>query len=235
MTNNTIYSVENEKFIFLLNDLTAADWVLNVNENMPKHELSRRFMEIHHIFLRRLDRQEKGGLRMTPMPKLVKVVRGWIILYKCTLSLLRKQHPRLSSSRDLVIGKTNWSERLGISASGLLLIDHSSRYAEFWAERAIKTKNGYSSFESRLSFVGSYIYNEYAKMVRNDEWLVLDTFSNGVTSYDMMLFIMERHCTPETFPLEAKKIGWRIKTGNKESIIRVFQIYSKLKEKDYHF
>ncbi|CAM3812638.1 hypothetical protein [Serratia silvae] len=234
MTNNAIYSVENDKFIFLFNDLTAAYWVLNIEADISDQELAGRFMDIHQVFLGRLGRQEKGGLRKVPEAELIKVVRGWIVLYKCTIALLRRQHPRLSSSRDLVVGKLNWSERLKISASGLLLIDHSSRYAEFWAERAIKTKNGYSSLESRLSFVGSYIYNEYAQMVHKGELLVLDSFSNGVTSYDMMLFLRESHCAPESFLTEIKKIGWRVELGDEASINRIFQLYTKIKEKELH-
>lgn len=234
MTNNAIYPVQNEKFLFLFNDLTAAHWVLNIKVDISDQELASRFMEIHQLFLGRLGRQEKGILRKVPATKLIKVVRGWITLYKYTMDLLRRQHPRLSNSRDLVIAKHNWSERLKISASGLLLIDHSSRYAEFWAERAIKTKDGYSSFESRLSFAGGYIYNEYAQMVRKGELLVLDSFSNGVTSYDMMIFLRESHCTPESFLSEIKKAGWRVELGDETSINLIFQLYTKIKAKDLH-
>ena len=234
MTNNAIYSVENEKFLFLFNDLTAAHWVLSVEVDVSDQELAGRFMEIHKVFLGRLGRQEKGILRKVPATTLVKVVRGWILLYQRTITLLRRQHPRVSASRDLVIGRCNWSERLEISASGLLLLDHSSRYAEFWAERSIKTRDGYSSLQSRLSFVGSHIYNEYAQMVRKGELLVLDGFSNGVTSYDMMLFLRESNCSPGSFLSEIKKLGWRLELGDEKAIDVIFQLYTKFKEKDLH-
>lgn len=234
MTNNAIYSVDNEKFLFLLNDLTAAHWVLNISPDISDQILIDGFMDIHHIFLGRLSRQEKGIFSKVPTTTLVKVVRGWILLYQRTITLLRRQHPRVPTSRDLVIGRCNWSERLEISASGLLLLDHSSRYAEFWAERSIKTRDAYSSLESRLSFVGSHIYNEYAQMVRKGELLVLDGFSNGVTSYDMMLFLRKSNCSPESFLSEIKKLGWRLELGDEKAIDIIFQLYTKLKEKDLH-
>ncbi|MEP3245490.1 MAG: hypothetical protein ABJN40_01705 [Sneathiella sp.] len=230
VTKNAIYSIESEKFIFLYNDLTAARWVLNIDANLSDQLLIDRFMEIHHVFLARLGRQEKGFLGKVSTTKLARVVRGWILLYQSTISLLKKQYPRLPTSRDLVIGRFNWSEQLEISASGLLLIDHSSRYAEFWAERSIKTKDGYSTLESRLKFVGSYIYNEYAQMVRNGKLLVLDSFSNGVTSYDMMLFLRESDCSQRSFLSEIKKLGWRIETGDETAIHRIYQLYAKFVE-----
>jgi hypothetical protein len=227
LKDNSIYLVDNEKFLFFLNDLTAAKWVIDIEACIPDQELASRFMTIHQIFLGRLGRQEKGILRKVPATTLVKVVRGWIILYQCTIALLRRQHPRLQTSRDLVIGKYNWSEELKISASGLLLLDHSSRYAEFWAERSINTKDAYFSLESRLSFVGSHVYNAYAQMVRKGELLVLDVFSNGVTSYDMMLFLKDSNCSPESFLSEMKKLGWRLELGNEKSIDIIFQLYNK--------
>jgi len=234
LTNNAIYSVDSEKFLFFYNDLTAAHWVLTIESDLSDQLLVDRFMKIHHIFLGRLGRQEKGIFSKVPITKLTKVVRGWILLYRCTMGLLREQYPRSSSSRDLVIGENNWSERLNISASGLLLIDHSSRYAEFWAERSIKTKEGYSSLESRLSFVGGDAYNEYAQMVRNGELLVLDSFSNGVTSYDMMIFLRESGCSTDSFLPEIQKLGWRLELGGKKAIDYIFRIYSKLEGKDLH-
>lgn len=233
-TNNAIYSAENEKFLFFYNDLTAAYWVSTIESDLSDQLLVDRFMEIHHIFIGRLNRQEKGIFTKVPIMQLAKVVRGWMSLYQCTMSLLRAQYPRSSASRDLVIGKVNWSERLNVSASGLLLIDHSSRYAEFWAERSIKTKDGYSSLEFRLSFVGSSAYNEYAQMVRRGELLVLDGFSNGVTSYDMMLFIKESGCSSDSFLSEIHKIGWRLELGGEKAIDNIFQIYEHLEERDLH-
>lgn len=234
MISKAIYPIENEKFLFLVNDLTAAHWVSNIDNDLSDQLLVDRFMEIHHGFLKRLARQEKGIFSQVPITKLIQVVRGWILLYQCTLTLLRKQYPRLSTSRDLVIASSNWSEKLNISASGLLLIDHSSRYAEFWAERSIKTKDGYSSLESRLSFVGSYVYNEYAEMVRKGKLLVLDSFSNGVTSYDMMLFLRERSCSPKSFLSEIGKMGWRVEYGDEKAIGHIFQLHNELKENDLH-
>jgi len=234
LINNSIYSVESEKFLFFYNDLTAAHWVSTIESDLSDQLLVDHFMKIHHIFLGRLGRKEKGIFTKVTIIKLAKVVRGWISLYLCTISLLREQYPRSSASRDLVIGEVNWSERLNLSASALLLIDHSSRYAEFWAERSIKTKDGYSSLESRLLFVGSNAYNEYAQMVRKGDLLVLDNFSNGVTSYDMMLFVRESGCSPESFLSEIHKLGWRLELGGQKAIDYIFQIYAKLEDKDLY-
>lgn len=233
-TDNYSIAVDNEKFLFLFNDLTAANWVYSTKEDASDKDLLNSFAEIHRIFLNRLNRQEKGIFDRVPKPHLVKVIRGWASLYRCTLGLLRNQYPRSKFTRDLIIGHTNWSERLNISASGLIVIDHSSRYAEFWAERSIKTKEGYSSLESRRSFVGSPAFNGYAELVRKNEFLALDGFSNGVTSYDMMLFLRDSDCTQATFASEIDRLGWRLVRGDDTSIGNIFRIYSQLKDADLH-
>lgn len=223
-----IHHVENDKFLFLLNDLTAANWVSSIDIYRSDESLVDAFMEIHQVFLRRLDRGEKGFLRSVGISELAKVLRGWILLYKRTLSLLRHQFPRLPATRDMIIAGFNWSETLKISAGGLLLIDHSSRYAEFWAERSIKTKDGYCSLSSRLAFVGSWAYNEYAQMVRKGDLLVLDGFSNGVTSYDMMILIKGINYSVEDFLYEIKKRDWRLERGDEKAIERLLKIYSDM-------
>lgn len=234
MVNNAIVSIEREKFAFFVNDLIAANWVLSAEISVSDDILVYRFMEIHKIFLRRLGRKEKGIFKKLPSKQLAKIVRGWIQLYRCTLGELRRNFARSPSCRDMIINGINWSDRLNISASGLLVIDHSSRYAEYWAERSVKTKNGYYSLTSRLSFIGSYAYNEYAKMVRDGNILILDNFSNGVTSYDLMLFIRESGCTPVSFLTEIKKMKWNLYSGQKANIERIFEIYANLTDKDLH-
>lgn len=231
MVDDYTYHVDTDKFLFLINDLIAANWVSSIDTYKTDESLVDAFMEIHQVFLHRLNRQEKGFLRSVSISHLAKVVRGWINLYKRTLSLLRYQFPRQSTTRDMVIEGFNWSERLKISAGGLLLIDHSSRYAEFWAERSINTKDGYSSLSSRLAFVGSWAYNEYAQMVRKGELLVLDGFSNGVTSYDMMIFIGGINCSVEDFLCEIKNKDWRLERGDEEAIERLLEIYSNMNGK----
>jgi hypothetical protein len=234
LSNNANYSVESEKFLFLYNDLTAADWVTSVKADVSDDLLVGRFMEIHQVFLGRLGRKERGIFAKVSREHLARVVRGWILLYRRTLDLLREQYPSSECSRGLVIGKVNWSDRLRVSASGLILIDHSSRYAEYWAERSIKTIDGYSSFESRFSFVGSNTYNDYAQLIRSGEFLVLDSFSNGVTSYDMMLFLKESSCSPDLFLSEISKLGWRLEIGDKKAINYLFQIYDALESDSLH-
>lgn len=234
LIGNSVLSIDNEKFEFLLNDLTAASWVLSADVGVADCTLVGRFMEIHKVFLDRLGRKERGALIRMPAEKLSEIVRGWILLYKCTLSELRKQFPRTNTSTDMILYRVNWSERLKISASGLLIIDHSSRYAEYWAERSVKTKYGYHSLNSRLSFIGGPVYAEYARMVRNGDLLVLDGFSNGVTSYDMMLFIRETGCSPASFLSEIKNKKWRVERGYKDAIDRIFELYANLSDNDLH-
>ncbi len=228
--NEFVYEVENEKFLFLYNDLSAAQWVYNIKANLSDQRLVDSFMDIHDIFLGRLNRKDKGFFRKLPIAKLAEIVRGWILLYKRTLDLLREEFPRTAMSRDLVIGSVNWSKRLKLSSVGLLFIDHSSRYAEFWAERSIKTKEGYNSLETRLSFIGNCAYKDYAQMVRKGELLILDSFSNGVTSYDMMLFIRKNEISRDSFFSEIEKLGWRLEVGNKKAIDNIFRIYEQLDE-----
>lgn len=234
LLNSATHQIDSEKFIFFYNDLTAAFWVLNIDDSLEDSVLIERFMEIHNAFLSRLNRKDKGIFSKVTCEKLADVIRGWTTLYRATLELLRQQFPRLSTKRDLLIGRINWSERLNICASGLLLIDHASRYAEYWAERAIKTSGGYSSLGFRLRFIGSVVFNEYAEAVRRGELLVLDGFSNGVTSYDMMVFLKESCCEQELFLAEIKKLGWRLEIGDDRSIERIYQIYSKLDDTVLH-
>lgn len=230
MSSGVIISAEGDKVLFLVNDLVAANWVLRTDIGISDDMLVAGFMEVHQAFLYRLGRKEKSILKRMTTGNLARIVRGWIILYRRTLSELREQFPRSFISTDLILGGINWSEKLQISASGLLLIDHSSRYAEYWAERSVKTKDGYCSLQSRLSFIGSYVYNEYSQMVRRGDLLILDSFSNGVTSYDMMLFLRESGCTTENFLSEISKLNWRVEHGSINDIERVFQIFASLKD-----
>lgn len=79
-----------------------------------------------------------------------------------------------------------------------------------------------------MAFVGSWAYNEYAQMVRRGDLLVLDGFSNGVTSYDMMILIKETNCSVENFLYEIKKRDWRLERGDEKAIERLLNIYSDM-------
>jgi len=230
-----IFHAEGEKYYFLLNDLVAADWVLHADIQLPDDIIVTKFMEIHQAFLHRLGRKEKSILKKMTTGNLAKIVRGWIILYRRTLHELELEFPRSIVCTDMICSGINWSEKLKVSAVGLMLIDHSSRYAEYWAERSVKTRDGYDSLQSRLSFVGSYVYKEYAKLVRRGDLLILDGFSNGVTSYDMMLFIRESGCTPDTFLFDMKKSNWRLERGNSKVVEHIFRIYASLRDNDWRF
>ncbi len=221
-----MYVVDRIKLPFLINDLISAAWVETIDLAVTDAQLVHEFRKLHQELLSRLDREERGYLSKVPISQLAEVVRGWVRLYRCTLTLLRRQHPRTAVARDLTIDDVNWSEALAISADGLLLIDHSSRYAELWAERAITTENGFSSLGDRMSFVGSDQYNAYANLVQSGELLVLDRVSNGVTSYDMKMFIESGTCQESQFETEIQELGWFVETGSRTAIARLFRIFS---------
>ncbi|MES2760314.1 MAG: hypothetical protein V4693_23310 [Pseudomonadota bacterium] len=147
--------------------------------------------------MKRLGRENKGFFTQVPEELLLKVVRGWIELYQLTLKDLGSNFPRTSHSLDLSADGINWSERLNVNATGLLRIDSASRYAEFWAERSIRTLDKYRSFASRKQFVGSNAYSGYSNLVVRGEFLMLDRMANGVPSYDMFEAIVRERMRNE--------------------------------------
>lgn len=65
-------------------------------------------------------------------------------------------------------------------------------------------------------------------MVRKGDLLVLDGFSNGVTSYDMMILIKGINYSVEDFLYEIKKRDWRLERGDEKAIERLLKIYSDM-------
>lgn len=219
-------SVDANKFEFFLNDMVAASWVLRETTHS---DLIGAFLKLHESFMKRLGRENRGFFSQVPEERLLKIVRGWIELYQLTLKDLGSRFPRSSQSLDLSADGVNWSERLNINATGLLRIDGASRYAEFWAERSIRTVDKFRSFSSRKKFVGSTAYIGYSNLVIGGEFLVLDRMANGVPSYDMFETIVREKLRDEKHLKDiALTNDWSIAVSSETSISKLIALAEEL-------
>jgi hypothetical protein len=174
--------------IFLA-DLRAAEYALS---DEPSEGPSATVFDNYHaritqsitgVCVRLLDLTDEETLRA--------VIRGWANLYRATLCDLRERHS-LANSSDLEFQGINWSSRLNIPASGLIHIDQSSRYAEYWAQRSITDEKVRNSYDSRLRFVKSQEYHQVARMKESGELLVYDGDNLGTPSYDLVALMRRR-------------------------------------------
>lgn len=222
-----------DKVNFFVNDLVAAAWVTKTDPQEPACVLVKEFMDIHEIFLNRIGRSRRELFARVKQSYLVEIVRGWIQLYRLTLSKLRSDYPCGDTTPNLIANGVNWSEALGVSAMGLVAIDHASRYAEFWAERSVSNSGVYESLGSRMAFVNSHMYHDFSMMVREGHILVLDCLNNGVTSFDLLNAI-KSHSEPdlENFNHELRQHNWKLIYGDDSSIMTAYELATKLSEEN---
>lgn len=203
------FSMDDEKFAFLLNDLVAASWVERELKLTEPSDLEDRFLQLHRSFMVRLGRTDKGIFDTMDREYLSEIVQGWLLLYSNTLSDLRKRFPRRVGNSDLLAKGVNWSQRLGISLSGLIRVDNASRYAEFWAERSFNQPEFFESFSERVDFVGSREYVEYSDMINSGALLILDERLNGIPSFDVFSLIRRKRIkTRGELSLVFEEQGW---------------------------
>ncbi|MBK6918028.1 MAG: hypothetical protein IPH07_11560 [Deltaproteobacteria bacterium] len=216
-----------EQMKFLVADLRAASWVLQVDPDLDADVLRTKFLSIHQFFLRNLGRSRPELFKGVDPRFLLDIVRKWIVLYRSTLALLQEEYPRVPGSVDLALGDENWSATLGISFEGLAQagINYASRYAEFWAERSIRDPEVYASFPQRLAFVGSPGYRELAALRRENRLVVKDDFANGVTAFD--LYEALRAASPAQRPAAVWAArGWRLVTIDREAVVRFLRWFA---------
>jgi hypothetical protein len=174
------------KFRILLTDLHAARWVNEFRDQRKDQVLVTRFLSIHQFFLKNLGKNRPGLLSDVDRSVMATVVRGWMELYQLGIDDLRRRYPRTMVTPDLVAEGTNWSAELDMSFDGLLGIDFPSRYAEFWAERSIRDRKVFESYEARRDFIASFAYRLVEELVLDDQLLVVDDLTNGITAFDLM-------------------------------------------------
>jgi hypothetical protein len=208
MTNHE-YMAEDE-WRFILADLRAAKWVLRTNPRTEDHVLAKKFFSIHQFFLRNIGRERPELFQDVDRGFLLEVVRRWIVLYCRTIGALAHRYPRTATTNDLELRDINWSEGLGISYTGILRgMSYASRYAEYWAERSLRCRRTFASYDSRMRFVGSPAYWDICELITDKQLVVVDQLENAATSYDMLGVTAaseQRHDLRAIF----NRQGWRV-------------------------
>jgi hypothetical protein len=149
--------------------------------------LLRKFLSLHQFFMRNIGRERPELFAGIADAFMVDVVRRWILLYRQTLVALRKRYPRAAGTRDLSLGGVNWSEGLGITYEGLLAgASHSSRYAEYWAEKSLKSRSIYESYDARCAFVDTSDYWSMFELANAKQLIVVDQLVNAVPWFDLV-------------------------------------------------
>jgi len=201
-----------EEWRFMLADFRAATWVHEADPDAEHDLLLRKFLSIHQFFLRNIGRERPELFNDVPAQLLVDVVRRWIPLYRRTLAALRERFPRGPGTPDLTLAGVNWSRDLGIAYQGLLDGgSHASRFAEFWAEKSLKSPRVYETYDARMRFVGSPSYWEHFELRLAKKLSVVDELANAVPSFDLIESAAGANGADE---LRARYTGngWRVET-----------------------
>lgn len=176
-----------EEWRFLRADLRAAAWVLETDPQLDGDTLLRKFLSLHQHFVKNIGRERPELFADVAGDVMCAVVRRWIVLYRRTLYALHQRFPRQAGTPDLSLGGVNWSEFLGIAFDGILHgASHASRYAEYWAEKSIKSREVFETFDARLAFVATPAYWQLLDHAVARQLTVLDPLANSVTSFDLV-------------------------------------------------
>ncbi len=144
--------------------------------------------------------------------RLSDILRLWARLYRAALRELQARYPaRLGT--HLEFEKVDWTMRLGIATPGLAAIDQASRYAEYWAQQAIRSDEIYNSFDSRYDFISSRTYRDLAELRERGDLRIFGSDRLGTPSYDLADLARER---PAVTPVR----DWLMLTGNYPTILR---------------
>lgn len=203
-------ALDRKHFNFLVADLQAAAFCIEVIDEPDDRIVGRKFLSIHQFFLRNIDRDRPELFAGVDRALLVDLVRRWMRLYLLALAEVRRRFPRTDDSPDLVMKGRNWSEELDVSFEGLDRLDIASRYAEFWAERSIHDPAIRATFGERCAMVGSPAYVEYDQLHRDHQLLIVDGFTNGIPSYDLQRAMREL-AHPDQLEESFGARGWRIR------------------------
>ena len=193
----------------LLANVHAAGWVVRQQQQTDDQTLLNKFFALHEHILKSMNRPREGLFDHIDPTFMAAVVRGWMKMYTAALDDLRTQHPRTNHSTDLQAAGVNWSQKLGITYQGLLRIGSPSRYAEFWAERSLKDRDIYDSFDARMKFIGTPPYRDIADLIQDDQLLVLDDAPNAIPSYDLLLTAAAAP-NPDQYLQAFQNAGWHV-------------------------
>jgi hypothetical protein len=176
-----------EEWRFLRADLRAAAWVLETEPDTDAETLLRKFLSLHQHFVKNIGRERPDLFSDVASSTMCEVVQRWIVLYRRSLAALHERFPRVPGTPDLSLGGVNWSALLGVTFHGILHgTSHASRYAEYWAEKSIKSREVLESFDARLRFVATPAYWTLLDLAVAKRLTVLDPLANAVTSFDLV-------------------------------------------------
>jgi len=180
--------MERDEWRFLLADFRAAAWCIECPlDQVDGETLLRKFLSLHQFFLRNIDRERPDLFAGIPDAFMIDIVRRWVLLYRQTLAALRTRYPRTRGSQDLKLGGVNWSEALGIDYAGLLTgASHSSRYAEYWAEKSLKSRAIYESYDARTAFIDTPDYWRMFELANAKQLIVVDQLVNAIPWFDLV-------------------------------------------------
>ena len=180
--------MERDEWRFLLADVRAAAWCIECPlDHVDGETLLRKFLSLHQFFVRNIGRERPDLFAHIPAAFMIDIVRRWVRLYRLAIDALRTRYPRTPGSKDLGLGGVNWSEAFGITYEGLLLgASHSSRYAEYWAEKSLESRAIYESYDARAAFVATPDYWRLFDLANEQKLVIVDQLVNAVPWFDLV-------------------------------------------------
>lgn len=203
-------------FRSLVADFRAAIWCEGRPLDIDDATLLKGFHRVHESFLRAIDRSRPGLFAGVERSFFVDVIRRWIAMYVKGVQEVRGRFPRTDDSADLVALDQNWSERLGIAYEGLDRLDIVSRYAEYWAERAITWETTHErgrgvleTYDARMAFIGSRFYVLAEAMMHGRRIMLVDGARNGMTAFDLHALFRAAEA-PSQLEERCEALEWRV-------------------------
>lgn len=202
-------SIDAEKLRSLIADLTAAEWVESRPDEVTPNSLVESFLLLHDQLLGIIKRHRPNIFQSLDEDTLYELARRWCILYRATLSEHRRIDVEANEISRVVLDNRDWGRALNLGRDAILTVEYPARFAEFWAERSVRSKAVFESFEERLNHVGTRRYHLIHKLTCTEELLVLDQYSNGVPSYDIFLSL-ENHNSTGDIAKSLELDGWNV-------------------------
>lgn len=164
-------------------DLEAARFARQVHAGEESSVVDR-FLVLHDKFTEAI-RDRVVPILHERRQTLESTIKHWATLYTTAVEALGRRHPR-GTEPDLVWHSVNWSRELGVGAYGLAHIATASRYAELWAEQAVKAPCTRPDFDARLAFLDSEEHAAMSALQEAGELRVLGERRLGVPSFDLV-------------------------------------------------
>ena len=202
-------AIHPEKLRSLVADLTAAEWVESNPEGLGREQFLRAFLELHEQLLAIIERKRPNIFRSLTEDALYEIAIRWCSLFRATLSEHRRVDLEANDLSRVMLDGKEWGILLKLGRDALLTIEYPARFAEFWAERSVRSEQTFESYEHRVKHVGSRRYHLINKLTYSEELLVLDQFSNGVPSYDIFL-ALGRHNKTSDIAKSLQLDGWNV-------------------------